>query len=101
MEFNNLIKFVNLVPKNKWNETNFRLKFGKVILRGLSIPEKIDDSNIIEFLSSLGKFDDLYQLYREYNLYGLRMSESEMTSANNEYLRIFNDQSTSLFELED
>ena len=29
------------------------------------------------------------------------MSDSEMTSANNEYLMIFDDQSTSLFDLED
>lgn len=97
MEFNNLIKFVNLVPKNKWNETNFRLKFGKTISRGLIIPEKIDNSNIIEFLISLGNFDDLYQLYKEYNLYGMQISDSEMISANNEYLLIFNDLSSSIF----
>ncbi len=100
MDYSNLVKFVNSVPKNKWKETNIINKFGKVILRDdLIIPTVIDNTNVGDFLKSLGNFKNLNEIIAYYKLYSI-LSEKEQYKAYYEYEIIINDYSTFIFDSE-
>ena len=73
-------------------------KFGHLILNNILIPEIINKTNIVSFVKSLGKNENLYQLINQYNLYGYSLSKYEMNCAYNEYELIYNDHSTFLFD---